>query len=354
MHEPNGNWPEGNGGAARGGGVAGWLALGLVVVAVLVLLVFPADSGAVPAWLPLLQARVKGGMVFLAPYLIVALLGGAVGTAELASTFQTYPREALSTRWARILILVNGVAAVLALVVARITMPETNLVWLVIVVGIGFQSLIRTRFVLAKQIGGDGTGESEVSVNLGWLYDQFQNLCRTQIDLELMNKRRTAVTRLLEYYPTLAELYDIAWYTIIARATLTPEQEKARLEQLEKLIDPKAPENFARASIALMILENGGPPYVNLLLHQAMGPESVSPAQANTPEALVRLLCERYSLAELVNLTEQLTEVSEIREWVRNAARPSPEVREANQKTAIAYFLVQEVGLDAVRRAVGD
>src|SRR5690606_13607258 len=130
-------------------------------------------------------------------------------------------------------------------------------------------------------------------LNLGWLYDQFQNLARTQIDLELMNKRRTAVTRLLEYYPSLAELYDIAWYTITARATLTREQEEQRKADLDKLFDPKAPENFAKSSIALMILENGGQAYVELLLTQAMqmlSPEAMALKKSSSGDNLVREL----------------------------------------------------------------
>jgi hypothetical protein len=233
-------------------------------------LLLPTDTIVLPAWVPAVQAELRALLQLLLPYLGVALLGALVAVAELASTFATYPREALSTRWARILILVNVVAAGLALLIARVTMPETNPVLLVIGVGVGFQAIIRTRFVLARSMNGAEGSNNEVSLNLGWLYEQFQHLCRTQIDLELMNNRRTAVTQLIQYYPSIAELYDIAYYTIIARATLTDEQEAMRLQQLQTLIDPKAPEQFARSSMALAILENGGPAYVQVLLSQAM------------------------------------------------------------------------------------
>ncbi|MCP5097531.1 MAG: hypothetical protein GY943_18450 [Chloroflexi bacterium] len=325
--------------------------IGLLFAILFLFLLFPTNNASFPSWVPDLQTRIWTIFEFLAPYIVVGLLGGGVGLAELSATFQTYPREALRTRWAWILILVNLLTAVLALMIVQATMPAVNLVLQVIGVGIGFQAIIRTKFVLARPMSGSGDGEAgEVSVNLGWLYDQFQNLCRTQIDLELMNNRRTAVTRMIKYYPTLAELYDIAWYTIIARATLSEDEEKKRLEKLEKLIDPKAPENFAKTSIALMILENGGQAYVELLLNQAGTEaeiEAITPAKQSA-EKMVRYMVDHYSLEQLVHMSKDLTENPEILRWINEASRPAPETSEANQKAAIAHFMVQQIGSERI------
>lgn len=327
----------------------------LLILLLIIFLNFPADVVNTPAWLVALQIQLNALVYALIPYGVVGLLGAIVAIAELSSTFQTYPREALRTRWASVLIVINIISAILALIITRITTPEMNPVLQVLAVGVGFQALIRTRFVLAKPI--NGRGEGEISLNLGWLYDQFQNLCRTQIDLELMNNRRTAVTRLLEYYPSLAELYDIAWYTVIARATLSDDEEAARLAELEKLIDPKAPEQFARTSIALMVLENGGQAYVDLLLDQAMdmgGELADAPPvpQAMTTEKLVWELIETYSLDELVGLTTRLTSDQQVCAWVEEAAAPDPGTSEANRKSAIAHFLVQQLSAEVLQNAL--
>lgn len=330
----------------------------LLVLALVLFLIFPLQNSNLPSWIIDLQSRLWVLLTFLGPYLLVALLAGIVGLAELTATFQTYPREALRTRWAWVLVLVNVLFAILAMMIVQATMPAMNQTLQVIGVGIGFQAIIRTKFILAKPVGQrDLTPEQgEVSVNLGWLYDQFQNLCRTQIDLELMNNRRTAVTRLIEYYPSLAELYDIAWYTIIARATLSPEEEALRLERLEKLIDPKAPENFAQASIALMILENGGQGYVQLLLTQARNNNTAEIERVMSPgnknEQLVRLLMDRYTLDALVDLGKRLTDNEAIITWMEAAAQPTPETSQANQKSAIAHFLVQQIGMEPIHQAM--
>src|ERR1051326_6122024 len=97
-----------------------------------------------------------------------------------------------------------------------------NLLLVIIGVGVGFPTLIRTKFTLAKQFGGDD--KDDLNVNIGWLYDQFQNLCKKQIDLDLMLYRLTQVDRLLERYSTVQELSQTALYTIKARATLTKEE----------------------------------------------------------------------------------------------------------------------------------
>lgn len=325
-------------------------------ILLVVLLVWPIDPAA-PAWTELFQQSLRQFTAVIAPYLVIGSVGGLIGVAELVSTFKTYPREALLTRWAWVLIFANVFAAIGALLILRVTAPPMSFLMEFLLVAFGFQGIIRTRFVLAKQVGTDNDGE--VAVNIGWLYDQFSNLARRQIDLELMNNRRTAVTRLLQYYPTLAELYDIALYTITARETLTAAEEENKLAELEKLIDPKAPEHFAKTTVALMILENGGQSYVNLLLDQAMNQAQMPLAPAAAParlnqDAILRRVVEGYDLDGLVALTNQLTDNEAIRTYVREAAKPDPAIGQAEQKATIAHFLLQQIGGEAISQILAN
>lgn len=144
----------------------GWILLfALLLLVFLVFLALPLEDGS-PAWAANLQKALRAS----GPYGIVALLGGIVGLAEISSTFPSYPREALRTRWARLLILVNVLAAALAFWIARVLAPATvDSALLIVGVGIGFQALICTQFTLAKQLGGSG---GDITFNMGWLYDQ--------------------------------------------------------------------------------------------------------------------------------------------------------------------------------------
>lgn len=126
-------------------------------------------------WPPLvaLQANLKGALLLLSPYLLVGALGAGVGLAELSSTFSEYPREAIATKWGQYLMWLNAIAAVGAYFIGRAYAPAgTDPVLLILTIGVGFPALIRTKFTLAKQFGGDG--KDDLSINLGWLYDQFQ------------------------------------------------------------------------------------------------------------------------------------------------------------------------------------
>ncbi len=322
----------------------------LLLLALIVITIWPFGSDDA-AWMQLFQSNLRYSTAVISPFLIVGFVGGVIGVAELVSTFKTYPREALLTRWAWVLIMTNVLAAMTALLILRATVPNMDFLMEFMAVSFGFQAIIRTRFVLAKQVGVKGDGE--VAVNLGWLYDQFSNLARRQIDLELMNNRRTAVTQIIQYYPTLAELYDIALYTITARETLTPEEEDGKRSELEKLIDPKAPEEFAKTSVALTILENGGQAYVDLLLTQARSSAHAATETAPplTQDALVRQLVSQYDLEGLVQLSDTLTDDENVRNYVQEAAKSHPNTSSADKKATIAHFLVQQVGAETINNA---
>ena len=274
-----------------------------------------------------------------APYAMVLVLGIAVGLAELAATFPTYPSEALRTRWAKLLLGVNACSALLAFWIAHTYAPEANVPLLVLGVGVGFQALIRSRFTLAKQIGGSG---QNVEINLGWLYDQFQALCKTQIDLELMQGRQSAVTGLLARYPTLQALHGMAVYAIMARSTLTAQEREAHRVALDTLFTSNTPSELARALMALRILEHGGQAYVDLLLRQPL-------PSTPTPESLVAQLVTRYSVLELVQLAQRRL-TPEAHAWVERVAQPTPDASEADRTVTIAQMLVRQVSADVLQQ----
>jgi hypothetical protein len=261
----------------------------LLLVAIGLFLYFPIDSLSPPAWLMAIQSAARAGLGQLwtfvpawpvvAPFLVVIGLGATIGLVEATATFADYPREVLRSNWVKILVLLNAFVSAIVFGVVWSYSAETDPYILALTVGLGFQTLIRTKFTLAKQFGGEGK-DSEVSVNFGWLYDQFQNFCKTRIDLDLMEKHQDEVVNLANRY-SMDELYGIADYIIEARTTLTQEQKQARRVALEKFItdSPSAPasalKSFVGMKIALFILQAGGQDDIAIMTSR---PESVAAA----------------------------------------------------------------------------
>jgi hypothetical protein len=93
----------------------GWQ-IGCIGLIVLVLLVagffaFPLQRVPAPEWLKTVHAVARVALGGAGPFVVASLLGATIGLAEVTSTFSTYPREALQTTWAWLLVLLNAVAA---------------------------------------------------------------------------------------------------------------------------------------------------------------------------------------------------------------------------------------------------
>lgn len=299
-------------------------------------------------------ADARAWLAEMTPYLLVILLGVSVGLAELASTFADYPIDAVVSAWGLGLIALNGAMAAIVLAVVRFYAPQTNLFMLVLAVGVGFQALIRTNFTLAKQFSGAEGGD--LSINLGWLYEQFQALCKTQIDQALMRRRQPIVRKLVEVFPSQLELFNMAYYTVVARRTFTPEEESRQLDELAgRLADTSLPEDVVRMTIALHILETGGEGHAQALIEAAsrrMAPEAddalAAAAKAPDREAITRSLAEQLDLDALKNLALEIVErqaAGDMRdEWLAyvegtagDTASPEP-VRRTN----LARFIVDK------------
>jgi hypothetical protein len=319
---------------------------GVLIAALAILVALPLKTMNVAPELLAVQEGVKAVTVFLIPYAAVGALGAAVGLSEVSSTFSDYPREAIVTRWGQYLIGLNALAAMVAYLLARIyAPPDTDPTVLIVAVGVGFPALIRTKFTLAKNFGG-GNGEGDVSVNLGWLYDQFQYLCKKQIDLELMTYRRAKVDQLLKRYSTVQELYDTALYALKARATLTPEEETAKRAELERIIGDKLPPELTRLDLGLLILELGGVAFVDSM---TLARETIGAAGGHEALTLDRVVKELRALplAELTQKAIDACSAPDDKDKIRQLAEPVPGIPELTQKASIARYLADKLGLEA-------
>ncbi len=338
-----------------------WAFWGIALGAAAIFIAFPLERLDPPpvALVLLIQEQGRALLALLWPLATAAVLGAGVGITELSSYKELW-REAIGARWGMYLILLNTAVAALAYVAVRAYMPETDPFLLAISVGVGFPALIRTKFTLVKQFGGEGG--SDIALNLGWLYDQFQNFCRQEIDKEIFTFRQVVANKLIEQYPTIQELYQLALYTLKTRTNLPLVEEEARLKDLQELIDPQVPPEVARINLGLFVLELGGVGYVDLLV-RAKARKEISPmASAAAPipsaasagssaETVVKRLVE-LPLADLEKLALDLLNSSNDQGWVKQAAEPAPGISEVRQKAPIAYYVVSHAGEEAASQAL--
>jgi len=333
----------------------------LLIVTVGAFLLAPLDLLGASSNIVIFQTQALITFEKLLPYIFVAVLGGGVGLAELSSTFSDTPREAIATRWGQLLIWINALAAMLAFILVQIYAPkDLNPLILIIGVGVGFPAIIRTKFTLAKQFGG-ASDAGGLNVNIGWLYEQFQLLCKKQIDLELMTSRLERVEKMLATYST-PQLYTIARYTLKARATLTTEEAAARTEELKNIInDSEGGPQSTKMNLALLILELGGRSYVDRLIKEADKPaasgQSVTAALLSdttadvSTEAVAKQLTQ-LPLPQLVGLAKDLLKAPEDQAYIDKTATPSATLSEVKLKAPIAYYVISKAGAQVALQAL--
>jgi hypothetical protein len=154
-----------------------------------------------------------------------------------------------------------GVAAGV-LAISQIYAKDANPVLLAVAVGVGLPTLIRTKFTVAKQFMG---GE-ELSINVGWLYDQLLGWFKTEIDIAVVNDRQKIITRLLQKIPEVDKLKDIAHTVLQGRSLFTAMEVTQREEYLNRIAASTIPDAAKRVAFARFIWDMGGREYIENLI----------------------------------------------------------------------------------------
>ena len=218
-----------------------------------------------------LQPGAWGMLRGFAPYLIVLSIGCVIAIAEVVTTFPAFAAEALSTRWAAILVLFYGLGGMTVYsVVMNYASSFDHPLIRALLIAVGFAVLIRTRFVLARDLRGPvasndtgGAARDGVSMDVGWLYARIQQLCLQRIESDLLRNPRYAIARLLALFPDAVSLQRAATDSIKVDDLARAADQRARLAALAA--QDVAP-RLTRARLARFIVETGGITYTRFLL----------------------------------------------------------------------------------------
>jgi hypothetical protein len=228
-------------------------------------LAFP-DSA--PGMLLGTQAMLYG----FAPYLLVFSFGALIGMAEVIATFPAFASEALGTRWALLLVLLNALAITMVFSVSlSATSGGEHPLIRAGLVAAAFAVLMRTRLVLARDLRGGAGG---VGLDFGWLYARFQSLCYQRIERDLLRDPHYAVERLLQLFPDSAALERVATNAILAEDPSRTATLQARLDAIGA--DDLGP-SLRRARLARFIVQTGGLDHARFLIEYADPPAGAGP-----------------------------------------------------------------------------
>lgn len=184
------------------------------------------------------------------PYLLAGALAVLWGFVELAQTFESDLGRALRSRWALVflsgnLLLTEGLFLALDFTL-RVEPPQRVL--LGILVGLGWQAVLRTRIHLFQPLGEQ---HEAIAISVLDLYRRFQRFCWRQIDRALIVERMA----LLDRASNLPLDYLRRQVRLRRHASMLPDLERREAEFWERL--GRLPEDEQRLYLAASLLRFG-------------------------------------------------------------------------------------------------
>jgi hypothetical protein len=186
----------------------------------------------------------------LLPYLTTGALAFMWGLVELAQTFESDLGRALRSRWALVFLAGNiGLTGiVLVMLDLAFSLDFRQRLLLSLLVGFGWQALLRTRIHLFQPLGEQ---HEAVAVSILDLYRPFQRFCWRRIDQALIVER----IALLDRASNLPLDYLRYQYRLHRHASLLSDFEQREAEFWKRL--SQLPEGEQRLYLAAYLLRIG-------------------------------------------------------------------------------------------------
>lgn len=204
----------------------------------------------------------------LISYLVVIGISALIGLLEIVNTFEAQPVKALGTLWAWLSIVTNSLSGVLILfILTYIINIDVNPLYLALAVGFGFQTFVRTNFVIAKNTLGSSSPK-DYSINVGFIYDQLQNFFKRRIEKYLALEKQKLYRNLLQKFPTTEEIKEIAQELIHQHPHFDEDMNKL-YDYINSIADnPEFSEDRKRFTLANFIITRADSKYIETLLKE--------------------------------------------------------------------------------------
>lgn len=189
-------------------------------------------------------------------YALAAVLGFVVGILDINKTYPRSSYEAFKSPAAWLLGAIHAVlAAIVYLIVSCLWKPDLPAPALGAIVGAGFNVLIRTKFMFARNIGTQ-TGAEGLGLDLGWIYDQLSQWLRTSIDRKVLSIREPVIKELASLAPSLDWLKQQALFLSVM---LGPAAKEALMKKVNEVAANQAfNDELKKRMLAIEVCDSGG------------------------------------------------------------------------------------------------
>jgi hypothetical protein len=205
-------------------------------------------------------------------------------------------------------------------------------------VGIGFPTLLRTRFTLKKSFNPK---EGDFTFGLDKIYQQFQKQFKDGIDKELILTNSDLAEKLVDKYSEFYDLYRIAQKVVNIRDHLTLEERAEAIASLEKIFTKEKDEKLVLFIIAKKIIDLAGISYVQYIIDNP--PSENFEAREKKIESYVK----KYTREDLKKIAqENLSQESDDIQYVENILSDDSSGEDISKATVIEFLLSKGINLN--------
>lgn len=276
---------------------------------------------------------------FSFPHLIVIVSGTIIGIAEIQSVFNSAFIQAIRTNWGKGLLVFNAITAEIVYILIILQYPSAPRVITAISVGIGFPTLLRTRFTLKKSFNPK---EGDFTFGLDKIYQQFQKQFKDGIDKELIPTNSDLAERLVNKYSDFYDLYRIAKKVVNIRSHLTSEERTREIEFLEQIFIEEKDEKLGLFRIAKQIIDLAGIKNVKFIIENPFLSENFE-----IREKKIELYVKKYKSEDLKKIAEEhLSKESDDIQYVERIFSDDSLGEDVSKATVIEFLLSKGINLN--------
>lgn len=130
------------------------------------------------------------------PFVLCSIAGFALAIIELFTTFGRWLGKYWANKYVLSIIILNILTANVVYAILRFLFGIESTLWLAIITGVTFPTILRSRFTFYQPVGKDGIDTESLSITLNKWYQELQNACYEEVNSLIAGDRAKMVTRL--------------------------------------------------------------------------------------------------------------------------------------------------------------